>query len=496
MDGLDHAHVDGPAAPPGTAVPPPARSCPAAETAPVRWSPVAAPGALPLLGHAPRMLRDRLAFLEELRDLAPVTEIRLGRERVLVISDHRLVRDVLVRRASDFGLSPHFRVMRRIIGNGLLATDGAFHRQQRRIMLPAFTQARMPHYARTMTALTEQHLGRWCPGRTLDLDRELTALATEAVARCLFGTGVPAEDIADVVAAVPHLMAWAGSRGMDPTGLLQYAPTPVNRRFARSMRVLDALVRRIVADCRTAARKRPAPSDDDTDVVTALVCAYDADTRAPLSDRQVRDEVMSLLIAAVESVSRTLTWAVHLLDAHPQVLAALHREVDACLAGRTATWADLERLPHTRHILSEVLRLYPPGYLISRTAVRDTTLGDGVSVPAGTMVMFSYYALQRDPRLFPGPREFRPERWAARGDDEGTRRAFLPFGLGAHSCLGEAFAWTQMSIVLASLAARHRLRPAGSLPVRPVAAFSLTLTNARVTVESRTPRPATTEGAT
>ncbi|GAA2090200.1 cytochrome P450 [Kitasatospora saccharophila] len=441
-----------------------------------------APGGLPLIGHTARLVRDRLGFLEELRDRGPAVWIRLGRRRVLVLGDHRPVRELLTRRAADFGLSPHFRVMKQIIGNGLLATDGPFHRQQRRTVLPVLAQSRMPRYAEVMAALAGQRAASWSPGQQLDLDREFTHLATESVVRCLFGADVTGRELDQVVRAVPELMAWAGTRSMDPTGLLARLPLPLNRRFRHGMSDLTRLVDALVA------RRRDATGTPD-DLLAALLAARDQESGRPLPPQQVHDEIMTFLIAAVESVSRTLSWTVHQLSAHPEVRAALEAEVDGRLAGRPVTAADLPHLPLTRRVLTEVLRLYPPGYLVSRTAVRDTRLADRVDVPAGTMVMFSYYALQRDPRFFPEPARFRPDRWA--GPDAGRcREAFLPFGLGAHGCLGESFAWTEMAVVLATVTARWRLDSPNPAPPEPVAAFSLTLTDTRVTAGARPGRAA------
>lgn len=445
--------------------------------------PPTAPGGLPLIGHAARLARHRLDFLEELRDAGPAVWIRLGRRRVLVLNDHRPIRELLTRRAADFGLSPHFRVMKKIVGNGLLATDGAFHRSQRRIMLPVLAQSRMPQYARTMSALTERRLADWRPGAELDMDREFTHLATETVVRCLFGADVTERELDSVVAAIPDLMAWAGTHGMDPTGLLCLLPTPLNRRFRRGMSDLGDLVASLVARRQDGTGGTTPDDPADGDLLTVLLAARDPDSGLPLPYRQVHDEVMTFLIAAVESVSRTLAWTFHRLSAAPDVRDALHREVDDRCADRRVTADDLPHLPLTRRILTEVLRLYPPGYLISRTATRDTVLGDRIQVPAGTMVMFSYYAVQRDPRLFPEPTEFRPDRW----DTEGRAcPAFLPFGLGAHGCLGESFAWTEMAVVLASIAAKYELQALTPAPPTPVPAFSLTLTDTRVTVRTRT----------
>ncbi|MER7411744.1 cytochrome P450 [Streptomyces cacaoi] len=504
--------------------------------------PAPAPGGLPVLGHAPRMLRDRLAFLQSLPELGPAATVRLGRERVVVLNDHRLVRDVLTARSGDFGLSPHFRVMKRIIGDGLLATDGAFHRRRRSQLMPALHRSRLRDHAETMSQLSDftaerlAHLaGLTAPavpagsaartgttgrtGRTgptgrvpaaryagvlgpFEADRALMALSTEIVTRCLFSSGVSTEQVRRVTEAVPVLMEWAGSRSMDPTSLLARVPavaSPLNRRFRTAMRTLDSLVGTLVAD-RLRDAPPPGTRRPGGDLLDAMLGATDTATGERLTAREAHDETMSFLVAGIESVSRTLTWALHLLARNPRARRRLYEEVDTVLDGRAARWEDIPRLPYTRCVLSESMRLYPPGYLVSRSAVRDTALrADGLGelpLRAGQMVMFSYYVLQRNGALFPDPHAFRPERWEPAGDGGGNavcgaaRDAYLPFGLGPHGCLGESFAWTEMTLVLASLAARWDLRAVRRWLPRAVAAFSLSFDDARMTAVPRRPAPA------
>ncbi|AUG80716.1 Cytochrome P450 [Kitasatospora sp. MMS16-BH015] len=449
--------------------------------------PAAAPGALPLLGHAWPLLRHRLAFLESLRQYGAVVPIRLGPSRAYVVNDPALVREVLTRRAAEFGLSPQFKVMRRIIGNGLLATDGPFHRAQRKLILPAFQHAKIAGYAAAMSTLTRARLEGWRSGRVVDLEKEFSELATEIAVRCLFSAGVDQRGVDEVVAALPQLMAWAGSRGLDPSGLLARLPTPLNRRFRRAMAGLDLLLGDIVAG--RQAEGRGAEGQDQVgadDLLSMLLAARYADTGRPMAAQQVHDEAMSFLVAGTESVSRTLAWSVHLLSRAPEVAARLRAEVDAQLGCRMAGFEDLDRLPYTRMVLHEALRLYPPGYLISRAAKVATELG-GCRVPAGGVVMFSYYALQRDPAAFPDPARFDPERWREGGPPGAGREAFLPFGLGAHGCLGEGFAWCELTIVLASLAARWEFEPLTPGPVEPIPTFSLTLDGLPVRLRERTP---------
>ncbi|WP_441249342.1 cytochrome P450 [Kitasatospora sp. McL0602] len=441
-------------------------------------APAVVPGALPVIGHARQLLGHRLAFLESLREYGDVVTIRVGPGRAYVVNDPALVREVLTRRAAEFGLSPQFRVMKRIIGNGLLATDGTFHRRQRRLILPAFHHSRIAGYAQSMSSLAEERLGRWRDGEVVDVDREFGELATEIAVRCLFSEGVDQEGVAEVVTALPHLMSWAGSRGLDPTGLLARLPTPLNRRFRRSMAGLDELLGGIIA------RRRADGPGPEGDLLAMLLSAQDAETGARMPDQQVHDEAMSFLVAGTESVSRTLAWSVYLLARNPEVRERLQHEVDTELGGRTAGFEDLPRLRYTRMVLHEALRLYPPGYLISRAAKVDTELG-GRRIPAGGVVMFSYYALQRDPARFPDPERCDPERWHPDRPEAASQEAFLPFGLGAHGCLGEGFAWTELAIVLASLAARFDLEPVSPEPVTPVPTFSLTLDGLRMSVRER-----------
>ncbi|MEU8761544.1 cytochrome P450 [Streptomyces sp. NPDC048659] len=428
-----------------------------------------APGALPLLGHGLAMRRRRLELLEEVQGLDGdgLVALRLGAARMLVATDHRLVRELLVRRADDFGPSPQYRLMEPVTGAGLLLSEGAFHRRQRRLIRPAFRHARVRHYADLMTELAQGWTDGLRDGEVVAVDEEFGSLATTVVVRSLFGQGISDADAGGVVTAMTDVMAWVGARGADPLpALMSRLPTQVNRRFARSARSLHTLVDTLIA------RRRADSGEPPDDVLTWLLGTTDAETGERMSDAQVHDEVMTLLTAGAETTSRTLAWCLYLLARNPDAEERLHAEVDRVLGGRAAGFDDLAELPYTRRVLTETLRLYPSGYLLSRAARRDTELG-AYPVAAGTTVLFSPYALHRDPRLFRAPDAFRPDRWLPERAGEVTPDAFLPFGLGQHGCLGEGFAWTEMTIALATLATRWRLRPLHPAPVAPTPLFSL-----------------------
>ncbi|MER8047191.1 cytochrome P450 [Streptomyces sp. NPDC094032] len=426
-----------------------------------------APGGVPLLGHGLAMQRRRLALLERLQRLDDgLVALRLGPERMLMATDHQLVRELLVQRADDFGPSPQYRLMEPVTGQGLLLSEGAFHRRQRRLIRPAFRHTRVRHYAAHMTELARTWTDGLGDGRTVAVDEEFGHLATSLVVRSLFTQGVTEEEAASVVEAMTDVMAWVGARGSDPLPFLAKLPTRVNRRFARAAHTLHTLVDAVIAHRHGLGERAP------DDLLTWLLGTTDAETGERMSDRQVHDEVMTLLTAGAETTSRTLSWCLYLLARHPEAEERLHAEVDAVLAGQAAGFDDLPRLPYTRRVLTETMRLYPSGYLLSRAALRDTRLGP-YAVPAGTTVLFSPYALHRDPRLFAAPDRFLPDRWLPERAAEVTPAAYLPFGLGQHGCLGERFAWTEMSIVLATLAARWRLRPLTTAAVAPTPLFSL-----------------------
>ncbi|MFC9945750.1 cytochrome P450 [Streptomyces pratensis] len=319
-----------------------------------------------------------------------------------------------------------------------------------------------------VTEAARRRFGGWREGELLSFDEEFGSLAAEVVARCLFSSDCDQETADRIAEDLPHLMTWVGSRGFDPTGLLARLPTGVNRRFRAGNARMHATVDRILAERRGTDR-------GEGDLLAMLQGARDAESGDGMSDRQVHDEAMTVLAAGTDTVSHTLSWCAYLLARNPDVQDRLHAETDRELAGREPGYDDVERLVYMRMVLSEVLRMYPAGYLVSRSATADTVLG-GRAVPAGTMVLISTYALHRDPAYFPDPDTFDPDRWSEEALPPRGRpvKHYLPFGLGPHGCVGEAFAWTQMAMVLATLANRWSLHPVTDRPVEPVPTFTLT----------------------
>lgn len=436
-----------------------------------------APGGLPLIGHAREMLFNRLDFLESLRGGSGIIAVKAGPRRIYVINDPALVREALLQRSSKLQASAEYRIVGRIIGNGLLLTDGPFHRQQRKLIKPAFHRPRIRGYADVIGQHAQTRFGGWHEGQQVNLGDEFGSLAAEVVLRCLFSTGIDQRQVTRITEGLTDFMTWAGSRGLDPTGLLARLPLPVNRRFRKSLDAVNGIIKRIIAE-------RRAGEVTYDDLLSMLLSAQDNETGHSMADQQVRDEVMTLLIAGTESVSRTMAWSAYQIARNPRVQSKLYAEIEKVLPGHTVRFDDVERLPYLKLVLMETLRLYPPAYLVSRAAKEDITLG-GYRIPAGSTMMVCYYALQRDPKVFTNPEHFDPERWSPERI-AGTGRAAYPlFGIGPHSCPGEVFAWTEMTIVLATLATRWKLDTISPEPVKPLPTFSLQFDEIRMTVSDR-----------
>ena len=335
---------------------------------------------------------------------------------------------------------------RLLLGQGLLTSEGELHRRQRRVVQPAFHASRVAAYEEVMRAEAAALPARagWTDGTVTDLGADLAALTLRIVGRTLFAADLDAES-GRVAGALGELLQRFG-RVMVPGGvLLNRLPLPSTRRLEAAIAELDDVVLAMIA-----RRRAGPPGDSVLDMLLA----------APMSDRQVRDEVLTLMLAGHETTATALAWTFLLLDQHPEAAAALHAELDATPAGG----------PVTRAVLAESMRLYPPSWIIGRRLTADVVL-DGWTLPAGSLVAASQWVLHRDGRWWDAPTEFRPARWLGPdGYDEQApgqpRGAYFPFGLGRRVCVGESFAWAEAVAVLATLA---RDWTATLLPGHPVA---------------------------
>lgn len=424
------------------------------------WRVRTAPGALPLLGHALPLRRDPLGFLASLPAHGDLVEVRLGPRPAYLVCHPELVQRVLSdARTFDKG-GPLFEKVRPLLGNGLGTSGWHDHRRQRRLMQPAFARERVGVHAADMvhgiTAVTDA----WQPGRTVDVSAAMQSVTARVTARTLFSTSIGDQDVTDIQHCLAVLFSGVYRRMTAPLGLWEKLPTPGNRRFRAAHDRLRGLIHRIVRAHRRAA-------DGHDDLLTALAAAHGDGPGDSLSDRELCDQVMTLLVAGTEPTGHALAWAVHLIATHPEVEARLHAETDRVLAGRRLPGiTDLPRLEYTGRVFTEVLRLYPPGWMFTRTTTSGTELA-GRALPRGADVLYSPYALHRDPRLFDEPGTFDPDRWHPDRARSVPRGAFIPFGAGNRKCVGEHFGTVEALLALSTLCARWRLRPVPGAEVRP-----------------------------
>jgi cytochrome P450 len=433
-----------------------------------------------LVGSLPDIRHDPLSFLSRVSaEYGDVVHFRLGPFHVYLLNHPDDIEQVLVTEQHRFAKGRSLSGARRLFGNGLLTSDAALHARQRRLVQPALHRARLDDYSGVITALGVERRDAWKDGDTIDIAREMSHLTLAITARILFGVegdGVAAE-IGDSLEAATSLLEVAMLPFAALTDLL---PLPHVRRFRAARATLD----RVVND-RIARRRRDG--DGCSDAVSLLLSARDEATGERMSDSQLRDEVVTLLLASHETTANALAWTWYLLARHPDAATRLHAEIDAVLGeGRLPRAGDVPDLRYTRMVLAESMRLYPPAWLLARVAVEDHDVG-GYVIPKGALVVLSPWVVHRSRTYFVDPERFDPERWRAERHDGHPRFSYFPFGGGTRGCMGEAFAWMEGVLLVAIIAQRWRFRLRDE-SLHPEILPALTLTpksGIHVTVERR-----------
>jgi cytochrome P450 len=410
---------------------------------------------LPLLGSVNDFRTDILAAMRAGFDAhGDLVAYRLGPVTVYGVSSPELAGEALTD-AARFGKLGADNPLRLVLGTGLLtSSDHDSWMRNRRMMQPLYTRAKIAEMYDTMRASTDEwlaHLAReYRPGDQLDLHRELMRVTLDIVSRAMFSTNVL--DDLDTIGphAVDIAVNYAFQRLQNPFSPPVSWPTPGNRRFQRVMASIDELMYRLISERRTAGV-------GDADLLDALLTCRDADTGEAMTDRELRDEIITTFAAGHETTAITLTWTFYLLSQHPRVLRRLQEEVDGVLHGRTPTLEDLPALPYTLRVFEEAMRLYPSAPIVPRLANHDTTLG-GHHLPAGARVLVNLVNIQRHPDHWADPERFDPDRFEPAARKGWHRYAYLPFGAGPHLCIGKHFALMEAQLLLAAIVARYELR--------------------------------------
>jgi cytochrome P450 len=399
------------------------------------------------------------AILKVTAEYGDIVRYPLGPFAVYLLNHPDYTRHVLQDNNRNYDKNTfQYNLLKSVTGEGLLTSDGAFWLRQRRLAQPAFHREKLAALPGLTATLAREMLERWRPyaerGEPLDVAAEMMRLALDVVSRALFSIPMSTEagPLAEAVLVVlDHIVYRARTMGLAPT----FLPTARNRRFRAALHQLDLAVYGIIAQRRQA--QQPA-----ADLLALLMAAQDEDgaaggRRSGMSDRQLRDEVMTLLVAGHETVASALTWTWHLLAQNPDVAGRLHAE--AAAAGDLAAPGALTRLSYARMVFEEALRLYPPAWLITRKALADDEIG-GYRIPAGALVALCPYAAHRHPAFWPTPERFDPARFSPEAAARRDRFAYFPFGAGPRLCIGNQFALMEAQVVLAEVARVYRLAPA------------------------------------
>ncbi len=431
---------------------------------PSQLSDLPLPPAVPLL-EGYRLLRRSPpeALLQVARDYGDVVRWR-GFQTIYCLNHPEYVRQVLTQAWPRYSKSTvDYRVVARTLGKGLVTNDGPDWAKQRRLMQPVFANRAIDKFDVVINDMTTQLAERWAAKRadeTVWLERDMSRVTFQVVSRTLFGADI--DDAVDEMSEILHIVNQHPLRISSLLTLYPWLPVPSNRRFARIKARLDALVDGLV-DQRLAQGEQGRG-----DIVDRLLAARDADTGEGMSRAQMRDELITLLLAGHETSATALVWTYHLLGQHPDIEARLVEELARELGGRAAQSADLARLPYLKQVVQESMRLYPPVWGIARRAHEDVEFG-GYRVPAGAYLSISMYALHRHPDYWPDADSFDPDRFDPKRNEQRHSYCYIPFSAGPRACIGASMAMLEIQLVLAQLLQRFKVKPLPGFKVVPEA---------------------------
>ena len=418
-----------------------------------------------LVGCLPEFRRDMLGFLAAcVRDYGDVVPIRVVNRRLILLSHPDLIEEVLTARARHTTKTAILQMLRPVLGDGLLLSEGDSWLRQRRLMQPAFHRQRIAGYGDVMAGYAERGMADWRDGQTRDVHADMMAITQGIVAKTLFDADV-SDDAFDVGHALHVLMEDFSRRRTALFALPRFVRTPARRRARAAVERLNRIVYGIIAT-------RRASDEDRGDLLSILLAARDADDGSRMTDRQVRDEIMTLFLAGHETTAVSLSWTWYLLAQHPEVEATLAAELRGVLGGRLPTVADLPQLRYAEMVVMESMRLYPPAFTITRRVAEACEVG-GHRIEAESTLIMSQWIVQRDARWFDAPEAFRPERWENDLAKRLPRYAYFPFGGGPRLCIGNTFATMETALLLATIAQRFRFRLAPGASVKPLLSVTL-----------------------
>lgn len=409
--------------------------------------------------------RDTLGFITRLRDYGDVVRSRFLYVHAYFLYNPADIESLLTTNAKSYRKAESLRspFFHRLVGNGLVTSEGEFWRRQRRLAQPAFHRQRISSYGNIMVEYAERAIAKWEDSEQRDIAKEMTRLTLEIVVKTLFNSDVSndADHIGQTLSEIVKPFASQATLKWIADNRL---PTPGHYRYFNAVREIDKIVYRIIAE-------RRASGSDEGDLLSMLLQAQDEDG-SQMSDAQLRDEVMTLFLAGHETTALALSWSWYLLAMHREAEKKFHDELEGVLGGRAPEVSDLPKLRYTEAIAKEAMRLYPPAYAVGREAVEDTEIG-GYRVPRKTQLFAFQWVTHRDPRFFERPDEFEPERWTSESIQSLPKYAYFPFGGGPRQCIGNYFAMMEIVLLLATIGQRFRFSLLKEHPVEVLPVLSL-----------------------
>ncbi len=407
--------------------------------------------------------RGPLQFFHDLADhYGDVSYFKFGPQEAFFINHPDLIKKVLVTNNDHFVKGVVLQRAKRLLGEGLLTSEGDHHRRQRRLSQPAFHRQRIGNYAATMIDYGLRATETWRDGETRDVSDEMMRLTLAIVGKTLFDADVES-DAGEVGEAMAVLMELFNTLRLPFFDILKRLPLPQLRRFDTAKAKLDAIIYRLIEDRRRSGK-------DHGDLLSMLMLAHDVEgDGGRMSDAQVRDEAITIFLAGHETTANALTWTWYLLSQHPDVENALHKELDEVLGSRLPSFNDVPQLKYTEMVLAESMRLYPPVWSLGRLVDETIELG-GYTVPRKALVIMSQHVMHHDPRYFADPLRFDPERWQPAEREARPQFSYFPFGGGPRRCIGEGFAWLEGILLIATIAQkwRFKLAPNHRVALKPL----------------------------
>jgi cytochrome P450 len=408
------------------------------------------PKGWPIVGCLPHLRRDPIGFLSGLaRDYGDIVHFKILGKHVFQLYHPDLVREFFVTQHPKLRKTGIMKQAEPILGNGIFLSEGETHLRQRRLIQPIFSRQKVAGFAKDIAEIAADVRASWTDAREINVSSEMLRLSLRVVAKTLFDINLDSSEH-EIEESLTTILGHFNTLLVPRPKILSKLPTARNRRFNQARAQLESMVYRIMNESRSRDR-------DQRHVVSLLLSARDEEgDKGEMTQQQVRDEVMTLLVAGHETVATTLSWTWYCLSQNPEVESQFYAEIDEVLADRLPTAEDLEHLPYTEMVIAESMRLFPPVWALSRRTAEDLSIA-GYEIPIGSMLGVSQYVTHRDPRFFPEPERFDPTRWTAEAKAARPRYAYFPFGGGPRLCIGEPMAWMETKIVLATIAQQWHL---------------------------------------